>query len=93
MNASRWFAVSTLYSSITSHHLELGGPVTFPWGVALAGGKTSTRSGEGCHHLGLGEGSSAGREGAVGAGASSEEEAPCEGLSRRDVGDCPINIW
>ena len=36
----------------------LGGPVMFAWGVALPGGETSTWSGEGCHHLGLGEGSS-----------------------------------
>ena len=84
LNASRWLAVSTLYRGITSHHLELLGPVTFAWSVAPLGGKTSTGSREGCCCLGLGIGSSAGGEGAVGAGAGSEEEAPCEGLSRRD---------
>ena len=93
LNASRWLAVSTLYRGITSHCLELGGPITFAWGVAPLKGKASTRSGEGCHHLGLGVGLSAGREGAAGTGASSEEEAPCVGLSGRDVGNCPINTW
>ena len=39
------------------------------------GGKTSTRSGEGCCHLGLGEHSDAGGEGALGADTCSEEEA------------------
>ena len=93
LNASRWLAVSTLYRGITSHCLELGGPVMFAWGVALLGGEMSIRSGEGCHFLGLGIGSSAGRKGATGVGARSEEEAPCNGLHGRDFSTCPINTW
>ena len=65
----------------------------FVWGVAPPGSQMSTGSGEGCHYLGLVEGSSAGRGGATRAGDDSEEEAPCEGLSGRDIGDCPINTW
>ena len=93
LNASRWLAVSTLYRGVTSHCLELGGPIRLAWDVAPPGGITSTGSGEGYHHLGLGEGSNAGDRGATGAATCSEEEAPCDGLHGRDIGTCPINTW
>ena len=93
LSASRQLAVSTLYRGITCHHLELRGSVWFAWGVALPGGKTSTGSGEGCRCLDLSKGSGAGEEGAMGVDTCSGQEAPCEGLNGRDIGNCPINIW
>ena len=61
--------------------------------MVLLGGKTSTRSGEGCCHLDLGKGLGAGGERAMGAGTCLEEEAPCERLNGRDVSACPISTW
>ena len=92
-NTSRWLAVSTLYRGITSHHLEPRGPITFAWGVAPPEGEACTGSGEGCSSLALGVSLGAGREGAMGAGASSEEEGHCVGLRGRDISNCPINTW
>ena len=51
----------------------------------------STGSGEGCYHLGLGECSGAGEEGATGADGCSVGEAPCDKVNGWDVGACPIN--
>ena len=93
LNASRWLGVNALYRGVTSCCLELGGPTRFSWDVVLLGGKTSTRSGEGCCHLGLGKGSGARGERAMGAGTYSEEKAPCERLNGKDVSACPINTW
>ena len=93
MNASRQLSVSTLYRGVTSHCLDLGGHVTFAWGVALPEGKASTGSGEEYCCLGLGVGSGVGGAGAAGVGTCSEEEAHCDGLYRRVVSTCPINAW
>ena len=93
LNASWWLHVNAMCRGITFHCSELGGPSRVALDMVLPGGKTSTRSGEGCHHLGLGEYSGAGGEGAMGAYTCSEEEAPCERLKGWDISACPSNMW
>ena len=93
LNASRQLHVSALCRGIISHCFELGGPSGVALDVVLLGGKTSTRSGEGCCHLGLGEHQGTGGEGAMGVDTCSEEEAPCERLNGWDISACPINMW
>ena len=90
---SRWLHVNTLCRGIISHCFELEGPSRVALDVVLLGGETSTGSGEGCHHFGLGESLGAGGEGTMGADTFSEEEAPCERLNGWDVGACPSNKW
>ena len=93
LNVSWQLGVNALNRGVTYHCFQLGGPARFAWDVVPPGGKTSTRSGEGCCHLGLGKGSGAGGERATGVGTCSEGEAPCERLNGRDVGACPISTW
>ena len=93
LNASRQFHVNTLCRGIISHCFEPGGPSKVALDMVLLGGRTSTRSGEGCCHLGLGECSGTGGEGAMGADTCSEEEAPCERLNGWDISVCLSNKW
>ena len=93
LNASRPLHFSALCMGATSHHFELGGPSGVALDMVLPGGETSTRSGEGCHCLGLGECSGTGGERATGADTCSEEEVPCERLNVWDIGACPSNMW
>ena len=72
LNASRQLGVNALFRGIISHCLELGGPSRVVLDVVLQRGKTSTRSGEGCHHIGQGECSGSGGEGFKGAGTCPE---------------------
>ena len=65
LNASRWLCVNALCRGIISHCFELGSPSRVALDMVPLGGETSTRSGEGCHHLGLGECSGAGQEGGL----------------------------
>ena len=93
LNASLWLCDNALCRGSVPHLFELGGPS----GVALdevpPRGETSTGSGEGCCHLGLGEWSGTGEEGAMGAGTCSKEDAPCERLNGWDISTCPSNTW
>ena len=93
LNASRWLHVNALCRGIISCCFELGAPSRVALDVVPPGGETSTWSGEGCHHLGLGEHSGAGGEGSMGADTCPEEEAPCERLNGWDISACPINMW
>ena len=92
LNTSRQLHVNALCRGIISCHFELGGSSGVALDVVPLGGETSTRSGEGCCCLGLGECSGAGGEGATGAHTFSEE-APCERLYGWDVSACPSNKW
>ena len=92
MNASEWLHVSTLYKGGISC-LELGGTSEVALDVVPPRGMSSTGSGEGCHHMGLGECSGAGEEGAAGAASCSMREAPCDKVNGWDVGACSINKW
>ena len=92
LNASRQLDVNALSRDIISCCLELGGSSGVVLDVVPPRGETSTRSGEGCHCLGLGECSGAGGEGFMGADTCLEE-ASCERLNGRDINTCPINTW
>ena len=63
LNASEWLCVSTLYKGGISHCLEQGGPSKVALDVVPPRDMSSIGSGEGCHHLGLGECSGTGEEG------------------------------
>ena len=78
---------------MSSHCFQLGGLSRVALDVVPLGGETSTGSGKGCCHLGLGEHSGMGGEAVMGTGTCSEEEASCERLNGRDIGACPINTW
>ena len=93
MDASEQLLVSTLCKGGISCHFELGGPSGVVLDVVLSKGMMSTRSGEGCCHLGWGECSGAREEGATGAGACAVEEVPCERVNGWNMGSCPINTW
>ena len=86
LNASEWLHVSTLCKGGISCCLELGGPSGVALDVVPPRGILSTGSGEGCHHLGLGESSGAGEEGATGADSCSVGEAPCDKVNGWEVG-------
>ena len=68
------------------------GPSTVALDVVLPRGMLSTGSGEGSHHLGLGECSGTGTGGAAEADGCLEGEAPCEKENGWDVGVCPLNM-
>ena len=91
LNASEQLHISTLYKVGISHCLELGGPSEVALDVVPPRGVSSTGSGEGCCHLGLGECSGTG-EGAAGADGCSIGEAPCDKVNGWDMGACPINM-
>ena len=93
LNASRQLHVNALCRGIISDCFELGGPSRVALDMVPLGGKTSTRSGEGCYCLGLGECSGTGGEGATGVDTCSDEEAPCERLNGWDISACPSNKW
>ena len=101
LNASEWLCVSTLYKGVISCHLELVGPSEVVLDMVLPRGMSSTGSGEGCHHLGLGECSGTGEEGATGADGCSIGKAPCDKLNGWDMGVCPsisdrkvpVHLW
>ena len=73
--------------------LQMRGPLGVPLDMVPLGGETSTGSGEGCHHLGLGECSGRGKEGTPGADTCSEGEAPWERPKGWDIGTCPSKTW
>ena len=93
LNTSEQLCVSTLYKGGISCHLELGGTSEVALDVVPPRGMSSTGSGEGCHHLGLGGCSDAGEEEAAGADGCLIGEAPCDKVNGWDVGACPINKW
>ena len=81
---------------VKRHYLlpfQTGGPSGVAMDVALLKGGMSVRSGEWCHHLGLGEGPGAEEEEALGVGPCWEGDAPWGMLKRWDIGVCPSNTW
>ena len=93
LNASEWLHVSTLYKGGISCCLELGSPSEVALDVVLQRDMSSTGSGEGCHHLGLGECSGTRGVGATGADSCSIGKAPCDKVNGWVMGACPINKW
>ena len=92
LNASEWLYLSALFQGRTSHLLGLGGSSGAAWGMVLLGGLLSTRLGEACCLLGLGDCLGMGEGGAVRAGCSSvseilatKEMRGCGGLPQQNL--------